>query len=116
VGTCTGLVALALAIVTASPAPAADASAQRGRADGGTVKVVQTTADLSQRMARLPDKRFAASGSRAGRVIGVDDHRRYQRVTGFGAAMTDTAAWLLQSNRARAGSGRTPSSRTTRPP
>jgi glucosylceramidase len=29
-------------------------------------------------------------------VIYVDDHRRYQRVAGFGAAMTDTAAWLLQ--------------------
>ncbi len=60
-----------------------------------TVTVVQTTADLSQRMARLPALHFGSRPPRATRVITVDDRRRYQRVAGFGAAMTDTAAWLL---------------------
>jgi len=57
--------------------------------------VVQTSPDLSQRLTRLSDKRFGSRAVRAGRVIRVDDRRRYQRITGFGAAMTDTAAWLL---------------------
>ena len=59
------------------------------------MKVVQTTSDLSQRLTRLPDKRFSSRVRRASRVIRVDDRKRYQRVTGFGAAMTDTSAWLL---------------------
>ena len=57
--------------------------------------MVQTTADLSQRMTRLADKRFGSHVSRGARVIRVDDRRRYQRITGFGAAMTDSSAWLL---------------------
>ena len=57
--------------------------------------VVQTTADLSHRLTRLPDQRFLERAPRAASVIAVDDRRRYQRVAGFGAAMTDSAAWLL---------------------
>ena len=90
-----GPVLPALALVAALPAPAGAASAGPQRAHGQTVQVVQTTADLSQRLARLPDKRFGSRARRAGHVIRVDDHRRYQRITGFGAALTDTAAWLL---------------------
>ena len=59
------------------------------------MKVVQTTFGEAQRMARLADKRFGSGVPRGGRVIRVDDRRRYQRIAGFGAAMTDTAAWLL---------------------
>ena len=90
----------ALGIVVASLVFAGEATAREqrpARPDGKTVKVVQTSADLSQRLARLPDKRFGSRLSRGTRVIRVDDRRRYQRITGFGAAMTDTAAWLLHN-------------------
>lgn len=59
------------------------------------VEVVQTSADLSQRLTRLPDIRFQTSQVRQGTVIHVDSTAHYQRVLGFGAAMTDTSAWLL---------------------
>jgi glucosylceramidase len=59
------------------------------------VEVVQTSGDLSQRLTRLRDLHFG-TGSRSGLpVIRVDDARRYQRVVGVGAAITDSSAWLL---------------------
>lgn len=87
-----------LALVAASPALADEAGARPdrpGRVDVNNVRVVQTSSDLSQRLTRLADKRFGSRVKRGSRVIRVDDHRRYQRITGFGAALTDTAAWLL---------------------
>jgi glucosylceramidase len=59
------------------------------------VEVVQTTASLRDRLTRLPDLAFRSS--RAGRipVIHVEDRVRYQRITGIGAAMTDSSAWLI---------------------
>ena len=83
---------LALALLAACPPPA---GADAARADTTKVTVVQTTADLSQRLTRLPDLRLRSRAPRAASVIAVDDGRRYQRVSGFGAAMTDSAAWLL---------------------
>jgi glucosylceramidase len=63
-----------------------------------TVQVVQTSDDLTQRLARLADLSFGAGRAAPGdRVIDVNDRVRYQSVTGFGAAMTDSSAWLLQA-------------------
>jgi glucosylceramidase len=59
------------------------------------VEVIQSTATMSQRLARLPDLQFGASTPTGIPVIRVDDSVRYQRISGFGAAMTDTSAWLL---------------------
>ncbi|MEO6715338.1 MAG: glycoside hydrolase family 30 beta sandwich domain-containing protein [Mycobacteriales bacterium] len=87
-----------LALIAASPVLTDDAGARPnrpGRVDANKVRVVQTSADLAQRLTRLPDKRFGSRARPGGRVIRVDDHSRYQRITGFGAALTDTAAWLL---------------------
>lgn len=57
--------------------------------------MVQTSADLSQRLTHLPDLRFTTSPARNVAVIQVDDAVRYQRIARFAAAMTDTSAWLL---------------------
>ena len=59
-------------------------------------QVVQTSADLSQRLALLPDIEFGSA--RVGRepTVAVNAGVRYQRVGGFGAAMTDTSAWLIE--------------------
>ncbi|MEA2155739.1 MAG: glucosylceramidase [Solirubrobacteraceae bacterium] len=89
------LPALGIAAAWLVAAGEAQALARPGRVEGETVKVVQTTADLAQRLTRLPDERFGSRHVRGVQVIRVDDHRRGQRVAGFGAAMTDTAAWLL---------------------
>ncbi|HEY5189976.1 MAG TPA: glycoside hydrolase family 30 beta sandwich domain-containing protein [Solirubrobacteraceae bacterium] len=62
---------------------------------GQYVEAVQTTANLAQHMSPVSDLQFGTE--RPGRVpvITIHDRMRYQRVTGVGAAMTDTSAWLL---------------------
>ncbi len=77
--------------------PAAEAAFRHSLPQPGTVEVVQTSADLSQRLTRLPDLPFAASPVPGIPVINVDDAVRYQRIAGFGGAMTDTSAWLLHN-------------------
>jgi glucosylceramidase len=60
------------------------------------IEVVQTTADLSQRLTRLPNLRFETKRVPQGvPIVHVDDAVAYQRVVGVGAAVTDTSAWLL---------------------
>ncbi|MGI8903923.1 MAG: glycoside hydrolase family 30 protein [Solirubrobacteraceae bacterium] len=88
----TSRLACSLSIVFAALAGAATQSA---RAAGTGVEVVQTSANLAQHMTHLPDLQFGSSPVRGGPVIKVDDRIRFQRVDGFGAAMTDTSAWLL---------------------
>ena len=70
--------------------PAAPASAAN--------EVVQkwlTTSDLSQHLTQQANLSFsAASGSG---TISVDNTQTFQSIVGFGAAMTDTSAWLISS-------------------
>ncbi|SCE00571.1 O-Glycosyl hydrolase [Streptomyces sp. DvalAA-14] len=72
-----------LVTLTASPASAANESVQKWL----------TTSDLSQHLAAQPDLGFSAS-SAAG-TITVNDSQTFQTMDGFGAAMTDSSAWLL---------------------
>jgi glucosylceramidase len=91
------LLALLICAGWAAPVAAAPARQAPARADATTVRVVQTTADLSHRLTRLADRRFGRrKAARGVAVITVDERRRYQRIEGFGAAITDTAAWLLR--------------------
>jgi len=59
------------------------------------VTVYQTTPDLAQALQRERPLTFAASPE-SGTVIHVDDSQRFQTMDGFGAAMTDSSAWLLE--------------------
>jgi glucosylceramidase len=61
---------------------------------GPAVSVVMTTDDRSQLMNPQPGVNFA-SATATGNVIDVDEKQTYQTVEGFGAAFTDTAAYLL---------------------
>lgn len=70
-------------------------SAANANANANAVEVVQTSADLSQRLTRLPDLEFGTVRARGVPVIHVDDRVQYQRIRGFGASMTDSSAWLL---------------------
>jgi O-glycosyl hydrolase len=83
---------VAMSLATASPAPA-PASARRNAS--GRVGVVVTTTHLSRRLARRPSLRWSRGAPSYGRVIRVDDSKRYQRMEGFGASVTDSSAWLI---------------------
>lgn len=61
------------------------------------VAVYQTTPDLKQGLTQQPRLHFSAD---AGAVedtalIAVDDAQRFQNIDGFGASLTDAAAWLF---------------------
>ncbi len=61
-----------------------------------SVEVIQTTADLSRRMTRLPNLAFSNARPH-GPTIDVLDQLRYQTITGFGGSMTDSSAWLFSA-------------------
>lgn len=87
-----GLLLLAAAILLvacATPATRSKPSADR-------VQVWLTTADRSRELSREAEASFDA-GQRKPIVIHVDPGQRYQRMLGFGAAITDASAWLIQS-------------------
>jgi glucosylceramidase len=60
-----------------------------------SVAVYQTTPDLKQALQQGPALSFASNPT-AGKIITVDDSRQFQTIDGFGAAMTDSSAWLLE--------------------
>jgi glucosylceramidase len=66
-------------------------------ADPYQAEVVLTTADLAQRLTRQPDIEFGGATAQGVPVINVNAAVGYQHVTGFGAAMTDSSAWLIET-------------------
>jgi glucosylceramidase len=56
-----------------------------------------TTGDRHQLLAHGKDAAFAAAGKPHGIVIEVDPATRYQEMAGFGAAITDASAYLIQN-------------------
>lgn len=61
-----------------------------------SVAVYQTTPDLKQGLSPLAALHFSKfATSAATPVITVDDQTRFQTVDGFGASLTDAAAWLF---------------------
>jgi glucosylceramidase len=58
------------------------------------VQVWLTTHDLRRALSAMPPLRFSATVPRHP-LIRVNSSVRYQRIIGFGAAMTDSSAWLL---------------------
>jgi len=64
---------------------------------GTQVSVVLSTHDRTQLMAAQPTVTFSASTGEAGtNTVVVDSNQQYQTVEGFGAAFTDSAAYLLE--------------------
>ncbi len=59
------------------------------------VTVVQTTANLHDALTVQAPQAFAAERAAGSTVIRVDASIQYQRIIGFGGAMTDSSAWLL---------------------
>ena len=61
-----------------------------------TATVTQTTADLVDALTSKRPREWVSTPAPGSQVIAVNGQIRYQRITGFGAAMTDSSAYLLQ--------------------
>jgi glucosylceramidase len=61
------------------------------------VDVWITTGDKSQLLRQNPDVVFQFGAGSGGTAIQVVPATRYQTMSGFGAAMTDSSAWLIQN-------------------
>lgn len=77
----------------ATPARHADTGAPRASARPA-VRVWLSTADGRRQLARANDVGFEAPNT--GATIEIDSARRYQFMVGFGAAITDASAWLIE--------------------
>jgi glucosylceramidase len=60
------------------------------------VEVWLSTADRRLKLVQQPDIEMSVRGSLSADVV-IDTRRTYQTMVGFGAAMTDSSAWLLQN-------------------
>src|SRR5271163_426747 len=63
---------------------------------GVRVQTWVTTADHAKTLHRDPDVRFARARGVSGPIIEVDADTTYQRMIGFGAAMTDASAYVIE--------------------
>lgn len=64
-------------------------------AEAGDIQVWLTTQDATKQLAREADISFA--DGRQAATITIDTDIRYQEIVGFGAALTDASAWLIQT-------------------
>lgn len=60
------------------------------------VEVTVTTGDKAKLLSREAEIRFADSVPNGVATIDVDTTQRYQTILGFGAALSDASAWLIQ--------------------
>jgi glucosylceramidase len=88
--------ALIAGLACASNGHSADAPSEPPP-QGPAVQVWLTTAGADKLLAREPDTHFAAGGPASPTTITVDEGTTYQEMVGFGAAITDASAWLLQN-------------------
>ncbi len=96
---CALLVLVTVSSVAAQEPPAWNGttsllSTQESQAAAEPVNVWLTTGDRSRLLEAQPSLQFGAD-QRDGLVIDVNEQHRYQEMDGFGAAMTDSSAWLI---------------------
>ncbi len=85
--------ALVAGVVACSPTPRATAPAPGGSVVQGWI----TTPDRRSLLATLPAIPLRAAGADSGTRIEVDPAQQFQVMDGFGAALTDASAWLIQT-------------------
>jgi glucosylceramidase len=87
---------LAAVVLIALAPTAAGASSPRRRARTGPLAhITLTTANLAFALTPMRPQAFTSVPTPGVPVLHVDDTVRYQRISGFGAAMTDSSAWLI---------------------
>ena len=89
------LAALATGLALAACAGLPEDGAQGAAQGEGSARVWITTADHAQALAMAPEAHFGQEDARAIHIQ-VDTDKRYQRMLGFGASITDASAWLIQ--------------------
>ena len=71
-------------------------SRSMSRAGGATVNVWLTTSDGSNQLTAQPGLTFTPDSQNAdSSTIDVNEHQQFQQMDGFGAAVTDSSAWLM---------------------
>lgn len=82
---------------SASPPAGGSGGSNAGGSSGWSSGVDSWVTDLNtdQRLARQPALRWQSGAASAESAIVVDPTRRYQRMVGFGASMTDSSAYVL---------------------
>ena len=78
------------------PSIAVCATLSCGSTPSPSIEVWVTTGDRTKLLSREPDLHFADSAPGRIATIEVDLTRRYQKIVGFGAALSDASAWLIQ--------------------
>ena len=86
-----------LPIPTDAPAPSAPLAAEPAPVESVHASVWLSTYDGSQRLAQQAPIEISKSATQAPNAItiDVDETRTFQTMTGFGAALTDSSAWLI---------------------
>jgi glucosylceramidase len=87
------LLAAGAALLALAVAPCAAAA---GPADG-SVRAWVTSGDRSRLLAEQPAATFEPAAATDRAEVIVEPGRRFQRVTGFGASITDASAWLIRT-------------------
>ena len=64
---------------------------------GPAVELWLSTQDRRLRLARQPDIPISVSPATGAADIVIDTSRTFQSIVGFGAAMTDSSAWLIRN-------------------
>src|SRR5450631_1430532 len=62
------------------------------------VDIWVTTGDKSRLLQQQSDAIFQAGAGSGGTAVNIDGATTYQTVVGFGGAMTDSSAWLVQND------------------
>src|SRR4051794_12075722 len=62
------------------------------------VNVWVTSGDKTDLLTQKTDILFQPGAGSGGTPINVNSGTTYQRISGFGAAMTDSSAWLLEND------------------
>lgn len=65
-------------------------------AETSPVQAWITTGDQTRLLARAADAALVTAAPASATVIDIDPATTYQEITGFGAAITDASAWLIQ--------------------
>lgn len=73
------------------------ASACAGLAPDPSARVWMTSGDRSRLLSEQPSLQFMRAADASGATIVVDPEQRFQEMVGFGAAVTDASAWLIQT-------------------
>lgn len=70
--------------------------------DGGiSATAWLTSGDGSRRLDPLGERNFAAGGQEPAEVVSIDPGQTFQTMQGFGAALTNSSAWLIEASGSR---------------